>query len=56
LLLGAQLLSLGLIAELITAYQGRPEDDYSIAEKTSAKAASVSVERPPDGTANHDVP
>jgi glycosyltransferase involved in cell wall biosynthesis len=35
LLLGAQLLSLGLIAELITAYQGRDEDGYSIAERTS---------------------
>lgn len=37
LLLGAQLLSLGLIAELITAYQGRDEDGYSIAETTAAK-------------------
>jgi glycosyltransferase involved in cell wall biosynthesis len=55
LLLGAQLLSLGLIAELITAYQGRPEDDYSIAEKTSEKEASVPVELS-DGAANHDVP
>jgi glycosyltransferase involved in cell wall biosynthesis len=32
LLLGAQMMSIGLIAELITAYQGRDEDSYSIAE------------------------
>jgi glycosyltransferase involved in cell wall biosynthesis len=34
LLLGAQLISMGLIAEMITAYQGRDEDSYSIAEQT----------------------
>ncbi len=34
LLLGAQLMSIGLIAELITAYQSRDEDSYSIAEQT----------------------
>jgi glycosyltransferase involved in cell wall biosynthesis len=33
LLLGAQMMSIGLIAELITAYQGRDEDSYSIAEE-----------------------
>ncbi len=42
MLLGAQLLSLGLIAELITAYQGRDEDGYSIAERTSEKDNSCS--------------
>jgi dolichol-phosphate mannosyltransferase len=35
LLLGAQLMSIGFLAELITAYQGRDEDSYSIAEQTS---------------------
>jgi glycosyltransferase involved in cell wall biosynthesis len=35
LLLSAQLLSLGLIAELITAYQVRDEEGYSIAERIS---------------------
>ncbi len=34
LLLGTQLMSIGLIAEMITAYQGRDEDSYSIAEQT----------------------
>jgi len=40
LLLGAQVMSIGLIAELITAYQGRDEDSYSIAEQTGAEAAA----------------
>ena len=35
LLLGAQLLSLGFLAELIVAYTGRDEDIYSIAERTA---------------------
>ncbi len=35
LLLGAQMTSIGLLAELITAYQGRDEDSYSIAEQTA---------------------
>jgi dolichol-phosphate mannosyltransferase len=34
LLLGGQLTSMGFIAELITAYQSREEDRYSIAERT----------------------
>jgi dolichol-phosphate mannosyltransferase len=34
LLLGAQLISIGFLAELITAYQGRDEDSYSIAAET----------------------
>ena len=34
LLLGAQMMSIGLIAEMITAFQGRDEDSYSIAEHT----------------------
>jgi hypothetical protein len=34
LLLGAQSLSLGLMAELVTAYQHRDEDSYSVAETT----------------------
>ncbi|HLN26831.1 MAG TPA: glycosyltransferase family 2 protein [Gemmataceae bacterium] len=35
LLLGAQMMSIGFLAELITAYQGRDEDSYSIAEQTT---------------------
>ncbi len=34
LLLGAQMMSIGFLAELITAYQGRDEDSYSIADRT----------------------
>jgi len=34
LLLGAQMMSIGFLAELITAYQSREEDTYSIAEQT----------------------
>jgi glycosyltransferase involved in cell wall biosynthesis len=34
LLLGAQLMSIGFLAELITAYQSRDEDSYSIVEQT----------------------
>lgn len=35
LLLGGQLMSIGFLAELIIAYQGRDSDTYSIAERTS---------------------
>lgn len=34
LLMGAQLMSIGFLAELITAYQGRDQDSYSLAETT----------------------
>jgi len=36
LLLGAQFMSIGFLAELLIAYQGRDEDIYSIAEETPA--------------------
>ena len=35
MLLGGQLMSIGFLAELITAYMGRDSDTYSIAERTS---------------------
>jgi dolichol-phosphate mannosyltransferase len=35
LLLGAQMMSIGFLAELITAYQSRDEESYSIVEQTS---------------------
>ncbi len=35
LLLGGQLMSIGFLAELITAYQGRDADTYSVAEETT---------------------
>ncbi|MDW8223725.1 MAG: glycosyltransferase family 2 protein [Gemmatales bacterium] len=36
-LLGAQMMSIGFLAELITAYQSREEDAYSIAETTEKR-------------------
>ena len=33
LLLGAQLLSIGLLAEMLTAYNLRDEDRYSVADR-----------------------
>jgi hypothetical protein len=41
LLLGGQLLSIGFLAELITAFGGRDADTYSIAECTSNPASST---------------
>jgi glycosyltransferase involved in cell wall biosynthesis len=38
LLLGAQMMSIGFLAELVTAYMGRDEDGYSIADKTPQKS------------------
>ena len=35
-LLGAQAVSLGLLAELVIAYTGRESDTYSVAERTGA--------------------
>ena len=37
-LLGAQMMSIGFLAELITAYLSRDEDSYSIAERTDAES------------------
>jgi dolichol-phosphate mannosyltransferase len=34
LLMGAQMMSIGLLAEMITHYRSREEDDYSIADQT----------------------
>jgi dolichol-phosphate mannosyltransferase len=38
LLMGAQMMSIGFLAEMITAYQGREEDSYSIVERTPEPA------------------
>jgi glycosyltransferase involved in cell wall biosynthesis len=40
LLMGAQLMSMGFLAELITAYHSRDTDSYSIAEATDEKTAT----------------
>ncbi len=37
LLLGAQMMTIGFLAELITAYVGRDHDSYSIAERTETR-------------------
>jgi len=42
LLFGGQLMSIGFLAELITAYQGRDSDTYSIAEETKVLVAKPS--------------
>jgi dolichol-phosphate mannosyltransferase len=47
LLLGAQMMSIGLIAELITAYQGRDEATYSVAEQTGPAAGPDEFSRQP---------
>jgi glycosyltransferase involved in cell wall biosynthesis len=44
LLLGAQMMSIGFLAELITAYQGRDEDSYSIAEQTTPRLPAAGRE------------
>jgi len=36
LLLGVQLLSMGFLAELLTAFRGREDDNYSISEQTGS--------------------
>jgi dolichol-phosphate mannosyltransferase len=43
LLLGAQMMCIGFLAELITSYQGREQDSYSIAEQTPARNAECGV-------------
>jgi glycosyltransferase involved in cell wall biosynthesis len=40
-LLGAQLFSMGMLAELMTAYQSRDEDLYSIAERVEASESGA---------------
>ena len=40
LIVGVQLLSLGILAELVTAYSIRCEDTYSIAETIQARPDS----------------
>ncbi len=44
LLIGAQMMSSGFLAELITAYQSRDEESYSIAEQTAPHAPAAERE------------
>lgn len=50
LLLGAQMMSIGFLAELITDYLGRDEDSYSIAERTDRELKPGSLFTPPEQT------
>jgi dolichol-phosphate mannosyltransferase len=43
LLLGGQLMSIGFLAELITAYQLRDSDSYSVAERTAEHAETTTT-------------
>jgi dolichol-phosphate mannosyltransferase len=47
LIVGAQMMSVGLVAELITSYQGRDEDSYSLAERTHQPLPRDNVSSPP---------
>jgi dolichol-phosphate mannosyltransferase len=42
-LLGAQMMSIGFLAELITAYMSKDEDGYSIADRTSGTSSRGAV-------------
>src|SRR5207248_1050820 len=44
--IGIQLLSLGILAELVTAYNIRPEDTYSVVETIPSRAGPAPVEEP----------
>ncbi len=47
-ILGAQALSLGLIAELIIAYTGRDRDTYSVSERTELPSTHHTSEKNPE--------
>ncbi len=54
LIFGGQLLSLGILAELVTAYNIRPQDTYSIAETIETRAdESEQASQPPPGPHPH---
>jgi len=48
-LLGAQMMSIGFLAELITAYLGRDQESYSVKEKTTGVRHDIA----PDATSPH---
>ena len=51
-LLGAQMMSIGFLAELITAYSSREEDSYSIAERVGYHEVEAATEHQP--SAKHE--
>ena len=40
LLLGAQMISLGFLAEMITAYLGKDQESYSVRERTPERPSN----------------
>jgi glycosyltransferase involved in cell wall biosynthesis len=54
-LLGAQMMSIGFLAELITAYQNRDEDSYSIVERTSPATRDGAASPAPTGSSRHEI-
>src|SRR5207302_93393 len=56
LLLGAQMMSIGFLAELITAYQGRDEDSYSISEQIGRGPWTGPRDPPPATTQSPALP
>jgi hypothetical protein len=56
MLLGAQMLSMGILAEMLTASRRRDEDTYSIAERSNAEQLRVLRLDRPLGTAQHGAP
>jgi glycosyltransferase involved in cell wall biosynthesis len=63
LLLGSQMMTIGFLAELITAYMSKDEDSYSIVEQTPAltrpaadAAPGLTTATPTLGSAPHDAP
>ena len=47
LLLGAQMMTIGFLAELITAYLGKDQESYSVKERTDNAAANITSPRSP---------
>jgi dolichol-phosphate mannosyltransferase len=50
LLLGAQMMSIGLLAEMITAYQSRDEESYSVAEEVGVRVSDTRPDGAPQKT------
>ncbi|MGL4551247.1 MAG: glycosyltransferase family 2 protein [Gemmataceae bacterium] len=61
LLMGAQMMSIGFLAELLTSYSSRDEDAYSVAERTPdappkppSRTSTPTIHLPPVTQAPHD--
>lgn len=55
LLLGAQMMSIGLLAEMITAYQSRDEESYSVAEEIGVRGQESGVRSQESGNGGQDM-